>query len=382
MRFAYFAHSIRSDWNNGNAHFQRGLLRELVSAGHEVRAFEPTDGWSLRNLLAEQGAGALDDFAKCFPELSPIEYRLASMDLDRALDGIDVAIVHEWNPPELVSRLGRMRLAGGRFKLLFHDTHHRYSSDPKAISDCELEGYDGVLAFGEAVRETYLARGWARRVWTWHEAADVRLFRPIRGQHREGDLVWVGNWGDGERSVELRAFLLEPVRHLELAARVYGVRYPEHALRMLQAAGAAYGGWLPNYRVPEVFARFAVTVHVPRRPYTRTLPGIPTIRVFEALACGIPLVSAPWDDVEGLFTPGRDFLIAPHGVAMREALRAVLNERGLAEELAAHGLRTIGERHTCGHRVEELLRICASIHPGRFAARGGAGGRAPVEAVA
>lgn len=52
------------------------------------------------------------------------------------------------------------------------------------------------------------------------------------------------------------------------------------------------------------FAQFKVTIHVPRRPYTQALPGIPTIRLFEALACGIPLIGAPWDDVEGLFTPG------------------------------------------------------------------------------
>ena len=49
-------------------------------------------------------------------------------------------------------------------------------------------------------------------------------------------------------------------------------------------------------------------MHVPRGPYAEALPGIPTIRVFEALACGIPLVSAPWDDCEGLFQPGRDYL--------------------------------------------------------------------------
>ena len=63
----------------------------------------------------------------------------------------------------------------------------------------ELDAFDGILAFGEVVRELYLRRGWARRAWTWHEAADVRLCRPIEGERREGDLVWVGNWGDGER---------------------------------------------------------------------------------------------------------------------------------------------------------------------------------------
>ena len=79
---------------------------------------------------------------------------------------------------------------------------------------------------------------------------------------------------------------------------MFGVRYPDHVLDLLRNAGICYGGWLPNYRVPEVFARFKFTIHVPRRPYRDLLPGIPTIRPFEALACGIPLVCSPWRDTE------------------------------------------------------------------------------------
>jgi spore maturation protein CgeB len=382
VRFVLFYHSLVSDWNHGNAHFLRGMLRELQARGHEAVVCEPRNGWSRRNLVAAQGARATAEFAAAFPDLRALEYDLETLDLVALLDRVDVVIVHEWNPPGLIERIGRHRASAGTYSLLFHDTHHRAVSAPRDLGRLALDAYDGILAFGEVIRELYLQRGWARRVWTWHEAADVRLFHPIEGRRREGDLVWIGNWGDGERTAELQAFLLEPVRRLELAARIHGVRYPEHALRALAAAGAAYGGWLPNYRVPDVFARFAVTVHVPRRPYVRTLRGIPTIRVFEALACGIPLVSAPWDDVEGLFTPSRDFLVAPNGAAMRKALRAVLSEPGLAEELAAHGLRTIRERHTCGHRVEQLLSICASIRPERFAARGGASSHARAEAVA
>ena len=65
-----------------------------------------------------------------------------------------------------------------------------------------------------------------------------------------------------------------------------------------------------------------MTVHVPRRPYATALPGVPTIRIFEALACGIPLVSAPWSDCENLFTPGEDFLFASNGKEMRKHLAA------------------------------------------------------------
>jgi spore maturation protein CgeB len=120
-------------------------------------------------------------------------------------------------------------------------------------------------------------------------------------------------------------------------------------------------GWLPNYRVPEVFARHRVTVHIPRRPYVRALPGIPTIRPFEALACGIPLVSAPWRDVEGLFTPGEDYLVARDGREMAGHLRRVLADPDLAVHLAAHGRQTILDRHTCAHRVDELMTIVDAI---------------------
>ncbi|HRK95296.1 MAG TPA: glycosyltransferase, partial [Rhodospirillales bacterium] len=165
---------------------------------------------------------------------------------------------------------------------------------------------------------------------------------------------------DGERTAELETFLLGPVRALRLRARVHGVRYPGEALAALRRAGIGYGGWLANDLVPEAFARHRLTVHVPRGPYARSLPGIPTIRVFEALACGIPLVSAPWDDCEGLFRPGRDFLFAADGAAMTEALRRLLAEPSAAAELARNGLETIRARHTCAHRVDELLAICAA----------------------
>jgi len=191
--------------------------------------------------------------------------------------------------------------------------------------------------------------------------SDVDLFRPLPGARRAGDLVWIGNWGDDERSAELREFLLNPIRSLELRAEIYGVRYPEAALEAVAAAGANYRGWLANHRVPEVFARFPLTVHVPRRPYAERLPGIPTIRVFEALACGIPLISSPWRDSEGLFTPGEDFMIAPDGGMMRRLVRDVLHDSELAASLAAHGRRTILMRHTCSHRVDELLSICSSL---------------------
>jgi spore maturation protein CgeB len=360
VNFVLFYHSLVSDWNHGNAHFLRGVVRELTARGHEVTLYEPADGWSRRNLVAHHGEQAIAEFQAAFPGLRSTTYDPQALDLDAALELADVVLVHEWNAPELVARIGRHRAAGGSYRLLFHDTHHRSVSAPHLLDAFELDAFDGVLAFGEVVRDLYVRRGWARRAWAWHEAADLALFRPLPGAPRAGDLVWIGNWGDDERTAELDTFLLEPAQSLNLRMRIYGVRYPQAALEALAAAGASFGGWLPNHRVPEVFARFAMTVHVPRAPYVRMLPGIPTIRVFEALACGIPLVCAPWSDCEGLFRPG-DMLFARDGAEATRQMRAVLADPDLAASLVENGLRTIRERHTCAHRVDQLLGICAEL---------------------
>jgi spore maturation protein CgeB len=94
------------------------------------------------------------------------------------------------------------------------------------------------------------------------------------------------------------------------------------------------------------------------------LPGIPTIRVFEALACGIPLVTAPWSDCEHLFDPGNDYFSVRNGRQMRAALHEVLNNHELASSLAASGLRRILTRHTCSHRVDELMAIVSAFGSG------------------
>ncbi|QWV91901.1 glycosyltransferase [Geomonas oryzisoli] len=361
MRIVMFYHSILSDWNHGNAHFLRGIVTELGQLGHEVTVYEPENGWSYSNMLRDSGEEVLRRFQQAYPGLTGVKYRLEELDLDRILYGADLVIVHEWSEHELVRRLGEHRKGCGGYRLLFHDTHHRSVTDEAAMAAYDLSGFDGVLAYGGRIREIYLSRGWAQRVWLWHEAADVRVFRPLQSPDKVGDVVWIGNWGDDERSQEIREFFVEPVRRLHLKGVVYGVRYPSRALQLLAEAGIGYGGWLPNFEVPRVFSRFRLTVHIPRRPYLETLPGIPTIRPFEALACGIPLLSAPWVDSDGLFTGGSDLVYARDGKEMERQMQSLLHDPERAQSLAQHGRETILARHTCRHRVEELLAICREL---------------------
>ena len=359
MRVVLFYQSLISDWNHGNAHFLRGVASELIARGHEVDVYEPLDSWSVQNLIAENGPQPLFEFYKAYPQLSSHRYELGELSLKEVLNNVQLVIVHEWNEPALIERVGAYRQAHGGFELLFHDTHHRVAAQRSLPFN--LDNYDGVLAYGQVLTDKYLRNGWTKRAWTWHEAADVRVFHPLPQIARTLDLVWVGNWGDEERTAELQEFLVGPARDLKLNAEVYGVRYPDEAIAKLRNAGIRYCGWLPNYKVPEVFARARVTLHIPRCPYVRDLPGIPTIRPFEAMACGTPLICSPWHDIEQLFTPGSDFLIAHDGEEMKQLINKVLTEPAFAEELTINGLATIRQKHTCAHRVDELLEIYTEL---------------------
>jgi spore maturation protein CgeB len=362
LRIAMFLHSLTSDWNNGNAHFLRGLARALVTMGHTVVCWQEHDGWSQANLIeseGEQGKASLAQFSAAFPELTVREHASDREVLADALKHSDVAIVHEWNSPELVATL----LEVAKYtdcRMLFHDTHHRASSSPEQIRRMQIHAFDGVLAFGEALRSIYADRFHVRRTWTLHEAADTTVFFPSDVQ-KLTDVIWVGNWGDEERTRELYEYLIAPASMLADASWVvHGVRYPEEGRRALQDAGIHFGGYIANLDAAAAYRRSKVTLHIPRQQYGVAMQGIPTIRVFEALAAGIPLISAPWADTEHLFRLG-DYMKVSNMRETVEALQILLRDPAAAEAQAQQGLETVLERHTCRHRAEQLTSICEEI---------------------
>ncbi|HEV2699910.1 MAG TPA: glycosyltransferase, partial [Terriglobales bacterium] len=229
LSFRLFAHSWISDWNHGNAHFLRGLASELINRGHEVRCYEERDAWSIRNLAEETthaAAQAMSDFRRAFPKLDVRPYsndaKLKEF-LSHELRGADVVIVHEWNAPEIVANVLSLKQQLG-FRALFHDTHHRAYTNPREVLRFPLSEFDGVLAFGEAIRKIYFEAFGVKRVWTFHEAADTARFFP-HDEPKDTDVVWIGNWGDEERTRELQEFLITPASALrDYRFAVHGVR--------------------------------------------------------------------------------------------------------------------------------------------------------------
>ena len=242
--------------------------------------------------------------------------------------------MHEWNDPALVAALGSLRKRGGRFHPAFHDTHHRAVSDPAAIRAFDLSGYDGVLAFGETLADVYRRWGWGDRVWTWHEAADTRLFHPpgaAKASGRDSSGSAIG--ATASARAELRIFSCARARRRPAARHLWRPLSRRGAGDADPAAGAHYRGWLPNARVPELFAR-----HSPRsmcrvgfiRRRCRAFRPFASSRRSPAAS----LVSSPWDDAEHLFRPGRDYLVAHDGAAMTRA-----SARAAARSGLRHGSR-------------------------------------------
>src|SRR5437763_6870093 len=145
MKLVFFVHSLRSDWNHGNAHFLRGVVTELLGRGHEVAVYEPANAWSVENLVAERGPDALDAYRRAYPMLDSIRYDLSTLNLDAVLDGADLVVVHEWNDHDLVRRISEHWRVNRGYRLLFHDTHHRAVTDSQSMASYDLRFYDGVL---------------------------------------------------------------------------------------------------------------------------------------------------------------------------------------------------------------------------------------------
>ena len=359
-RFAFFYQSVISDWNHGNAHFLRGLMRALQERGHQAVCYERIDNWSISNLLAINPR-AVQEFRCQFPDLRFERYEVGSSFEDwlrRRLEDADVVVVHEWNEPEVIRNIARVAKERG-IHALFHDTHYRVVLDAEHRAELDLGSYNTILAYSPSLAERYRSLGF-QRVHVLHEAADISVFAPV-DLPKTTDVVFVGNYGDGDRSHELEEYVFGPraeLRHLSYA--VYGVRYPEAVLaRLSNGLDIAYRGWLANVQVPCVYSSARTVLHVPRRQYVELLRGTPTIRVFEALASGACLISLPWQDTDRLFEAGRDYAVAHTPAEMRSLIAWLCADDAARQSLGEHGRETILKRHTCGHRADELLEVLA-----------------------
>jgi spore maturation protein CgeB len=336
--------SITSSWGNGHATTYRGLMRELVKRGHDVLFLERDVPWYSANRdlpCPPYGRTAL------YGSLD--ELRDAHV---RAVRDADIVIVGSYVPDGVA--IGDWVHVTARGISAFYDIDTPVtlaklaSGDYEYLAPAQIPRYDLYLSFTGGPTLRRLERDYgspmARVLYC---AFDPELYFP-EPQALAWDLGYMGTYSD-DRQATLEALLLEPARHRrEGRFAVVGPKYPE-AIRWPE--NVDYQAHLAPSGHRAFYNRQRYTLNITRADMIAA-GWSPSVRLFEAAACGTPIISDRWKGIETIFTPQREILLA----AQPEDVLRVL------KDTAEHERRAIGQRararvlaeHTAEHRAEQL----------------------------
>jgi spore maturation protein CgeB len=347
MRIVVFGLTVSSSWGNGHATLWRGLARALARAGHAFTFFERDVPYYARHrdLRALEGA-ALHLYPR-WEDVLPLARR--------ALDQADCALVTSYCPDaraasELV--LGSRVPVRGFYDLDTPVTLARRSAGEVVdyLGPDGLAGFDLVLSFTGGAALTSLHRDLgARRVVPLYGSVDPEVHHPVAPDPRfRADLSYLGTWAANRQEALDRLFLapaeLAPERTFIIGGSGYGPEFPWRS-------NIYYISHLPPPEHAAFYCSSPLTLNVTRGPMA-AMGYCPSGRIFEAAACGAPVISDSWEGLDRFFEPGREILVARGAGDVLEALE--LGPARLANLGRAARRRALAE-HTAAHRAEELL---------------------------
>lgn len=346
MRVVLLGLSITSSWGNGHATNYRALVRALDERGHEVLFLEREVPWyaAHRDVAAPPWGttvlyGSLDELREEHGE---------------AVAGADLVVVGSYVPDGAEVAAWGLEVAGA--PVAFYDIDTPVTVAALERGTCEyltpelVPRFDLYLSFtGGPTLERLEHSFGARRPVAFHCFVDPEHYRPVEAEERWA-AGYLGTYG-ADRQPALERLLLEPARAAAgLRFVVAGPQYPAEL------------AWPPNVEriehlaPPEHAAFYAaqrLTVSVTRADMRRA-GWSPSVRLFEAAACGVPVVTDSWPGLETFFVPGREIFV--EDTLARLALPA--------EELHAVGARArarVLAEHTAAHRVDALEALAGEI---------------------
>ncbi len=354
MKLAIFGLTVSSSWGNGHATLWRGLCAALGASGHRVVFFERDVPYyaANRDLTELPGGGQLVLYAD-WTEVLPEARRQAA--------DAEVAIVTSFCPDALAA--SDLVLGNAPQLRVFYDldtpvTLSRLASGQPVdyIGPRGLRDFDLVLSYtgGKALSELRTVLG-ARRVAALYGSVDPAVHKPVAADNRyAATLGHLGTYA-ADREAKLRALFVEP------AKRLPGERF--------LLAGSMYDGnfpWQPNiflinHLAPGDHAAFycstKLTLNVTRGAMA-AMGYCPSGRLFEAAACGAPVLSDYWEGLPQFFEPGSQILIARD---TDEAMDALARSPAELARIAAAARERILAEHTAAVRVRELERILDTV---------------------
>ena len=348
MNIVIFGLTISSSWGNGHATLWRGLCRALAARGHSTTFFEQDTPYyaAHRDLLQPPGCDLriYDGWAH------------VRQDAAAALRTADVGLVTSFCPDAqaattllLDSPVGVKAYYDMDTPVTLHEIEG--GTRPAYVPEGGLAPFDLVLSYtgGRAVDDLVSCLG-ARRVAPLYGSVDPDVHHPVDPDPRlQANLSYLGTYAADRQPALDRLFLQPAKARGGLKFALAGSQYPEQfdwQSNIFYLSHLAPGDHAAFYSSSEW------TLNITRGPMAK-LGYCPSGRLFEAAACGTPIVTDTWDGLDEFFTPGEEIVVAHETGDVLTAL-----ELGDAER------RRIGERareraldcHTAAVRAQELER--------------------------
>ncbi len=353
MKLVFLGLSVTSAWGNGHATNYRALMRALADRGHDVLFLERDVPW----YAAQRDMRAPPWGRTCLYQ-SLEELRETA---EEEVAGADLVLIGSYVPEG--PRVAEWALAAAAGATAFYDIDTPVTLAKLERGDTEylapelIPRFDLYLSFTGGPTLELLERRWgARSAHAFYCLVDPELYEPL-DQPERWDLGYLGTYSDDRQPV-LERLLLEPARAApDLGFVVAGPQYPDTI------------GWPPNIERREhvapaehaaFYAAQRFTLNVTRADM-RSAGWSPSVRLFEAAACAVPVISDRWEGLDRIFRDGQEILIADSGA---DVLR-------LVRELPPDDRRAIGERarervlreHTAERRVERLEELVGALMP-------------------
>jgi spore maturation protein CgeB len=369
MKLVIFGLTISSSWGNGHATQWRGLCRALARRGHRVIFFErDVPYYAAHRDLQEIPGGRLI----LYPE-----WQFAGADASRELADADLAIVTSYCPDGIAA--SELVLSSRALKI-FYDLDTPVTLDAlesggtvSYVGPRGFTGFDLVLSYtGGKALELLHSRLGAQRVAPLYGCVDPDVHFPVDPRpHFAADFSYVGTYAE-DRQRGLSALFLEPARRMpERRFLIAGAQYPP---RFPWLANLFFVRHVPPPEHAALYSSSHLTLNVTRAAMAR-MGYCPSGRLFEAAACGTPIVSDEWEGLDSFFEPGREILLARDTADVVQAME--LPGADLAR-LAARARQRALEEHSAEQRIVELETIVGSLPA---SAGGDASGARPAPAM-
>ncbi len=347
MRLVIFGLALSSSWGNGHATLWRGLVRALAEVGHRITFFEKDVPYYAehRDAWAQPERVQLELY-------SSLDYDWPRM--ERALREADAAIVTSYCPEG--AQVADRVFASGVPLTCFYDldtpvTLHALDGGETVeyLPAQGLGGFDLVLSYtgGRSLAELETRLG-ARAVAPLYGFVDPDAHRPAEPHPAfAADFSYLGTYA-ADRQPRLNELFLDPAR--VLPARRFligGAMYPR---TFPWGANVYFVHHVPPEQHPAFFSSSRLTLNVTRAAMA-AYGWCPSGRLFEAAACGAPLVSDAWEGLDTFFTPDEEILLAHTGGDTLAALERSDLELG---RMAARARERVLAEHTAAHRARQL----------------------------